>query len=101
MRRVGAEAYRAMPAKRLFVLGVGHLRRRTMEPGSRTDEPAASLSTEVVQLDERQWAVLAALKREFAPEELQADVWSGRAREAGLTREAVHRHGARARSRLV
>ena len=87
MQRVGAEAYRAMPAKRLFVLGVGHLRRRTMEPGSRTDEPAASLSTEVVQLTERQWAALAAIKREFTPQEIQADVWSSRAVEAGLTRE--------------
>ncbi len=65
--RVGAEGYRAMPARRLFVLGVGHLRRRTMEPGSRTDEPAASLSTEVVQLTDRQWAALAAIKREFCP----------------------------------
>jgi hypothetical protein len=85
MRRVGAEAYRVMPAKRLFVLGVGHIRRRTLEPGSRTEEPAASLSTDVVQLTERQWAALAAIKREFAPEEVQADVWSARAREAGLT----------------
>jgi DNA-binding Lrp family transcriptional regulator len=88
MARVGAEAYRAMPAKRLFVLGVGHLRRRTMEPGSRTDEPAASLSTEVVRLDDLQWAALAAIKREFAPDEIQADVWSARALEAGMTREA-------------
>ena len=88
MARVGAEAYRAMPAKRLFVLGVGHLRRRTMEPGSRTDEPAASLSTEVVRLDDLQWAALAAIKREFAQDEIQADVWSARALEAGMTREA-------------
>ena len=87
MARTGAEAYRAMPAKCLFVLGVGHLRRRTMEPGSRTDEPAASLSTEVVQLDERQWTVLAAIKREFSSEEVQADVWTARAREAGLPRD--------------
>src|SRR5690606_37315968 len=85
--KVGAEAFRAMPAKRLFVLGVGHIRRRTMEPGSRTEEPAASLSTDVVQLTERQWAALAAIKREFAPEEIQADVWSSRAEEAGLSRD--------------
>lgn len=87
--RVGAEAYRAMPAKRLFVLGVGHMRRRTMEPGSRTDEPAASLSTEVTQLTERQWSALAAIKREFAPSEIQRDVWSARAAEAGLTRDEL------------
>jgi DNA-binding Lrp family transcriptional regulator len=83
--RVGAEAYRAMPAKRLFALGVGHIRRRRLEPGSRTAEPAASLSTDVVRLEERQWAVLAALKRELAPEEIQAAVWAPRALEAGLS----------------
>ena len=85
VQRVGAEAYRAMPARRLFVLGVGHIRRRTLEPGSRTDEPAATLSTDVVKLDERQWAALAAIKREFAPDEIQADVWSRRAQEARLS----------------
>jgi hypothetical protein len=35
----GALAYRLMPAKRLFALGVGHVRRKGMEPGSRSDEP--------------------------------------------------------------
>src|SRR3954468_22543481 len=34
--RIGATAFRIMPAKRLFALGVGHVRRRGMEPGSRT-----------------------------------------------------------------
>ena len=37
--RIGASTFRIMPAKRLFALGVGHVRRRGMEPGSRTDEP--------------------------------------------------------------
>lgn len=87
MQRTGAEAYRAMPAACLFVLGVGHLRRRSMEPGSRTEEPAAALSTDVIQLDERQWAVMAAVKREFSLDEIQPDVWTARAREAGLTRD--------------
>ncbi len=36
--RIGADAYRIMPAKRLFALGVGHVRRRGIEPGSKTDE---------------------------------------------------------------
>jgi hypothetical protein len=88
MARTGAEAYRAMPAKRLFVLGVGHIRRRTLEPGSRTPEPAASLSTDVVALADRPWAALAAIKREFSPEEIKPDVWIDRAAEAGLTLEA-------------
>src|SRR6476646_10177937 len=31
--KIGATAFRIMPAKRLFALGVGHVRRRGMEPG--------------------------------------------------------------------
>ncbi|MEO5904607.1 MAG: Lrp/AsnC family transcriptional regulator, partial [Gemmatimonadaceae bacterium] len=34
--RIGAAAFRIMPAKRLFALGVGHVRRKGMEPGSKT-----------------------------------------------------------------
>jgi len=82
--RIGAEEYRAMPAKRLFVLGVGHLRRRSIEPGSKSDQPAEALSTDVVQLTQRQWAVLGALKREFTPDEIVRDLWTERARQAGL-----------------
>src|SRR3954447_6431463 len=37
MTMTGATAYRLMPAKRLFALGVGHVRRRGMEPGSKAD----------------------------------------------------------------
>src|SRR3954465_7338449 len=44
-REVGADAFRIMPAKRLFALGVGHVRRRGMEPGSRSDEPGRVLDT--------------------------------------------------------
>ena len=42
---VGAEAYRLMPARRLFALGVGHVRRRGLPPGSRSDEPGQVLDT--------------------------------------------------------
>jgi DNA-binding Lrp family transcriptional regulator len=82
--RTGAEAFHAMPARRLFVLGVGHLRRRTLEPGSRSAHPAEALSTDVVRLTPGQWSVLAALKRDFRPEELVRDLWAPRAIEAGL-----------------
>src|ERR1700759_1520506 len=40
MKKTGAISYRLMPAKRLFALGVGHVRRRGMEPGSKSDELA-------------------------------------------------------------
>ncbi len=43
--RVGAERFRLMPAKMLFALGVGHVRRRGLEPGARADEPARPLGT--------------------------------------------------------
>src|SRR5215213_4621447 len=36
-RLTGAMSYRLMPAKKVFALGVGHVRRRTIEPGSKAD----------------------------------------------------------------
>jgi DNA-binding Lrp family transcriptional regulator len=83
--RVGAEAYRIMPAKRLFALGVGHVRRRGIEPGSRTDEPGQVIDTNIVELSDLEWRVLEPLKREFAVEEIVDEPWRGRAREAGLS----------------
>jgi DNA-binding Lrp family transcriptional regulator len=83
--QVGAEAYRTMQAKALFVLGVGHTRRRGMEPGSRSDVPAEVMTPKQVELTDEAWRVLAALKREFAPEELCRDLWEARAVEAGVS----------------
>lgn len=88
--RVGAVAVRLMPAKRLFALGVGHVRRRGVEPGSRAEVPADVLDTEIVALDDLDWRVLVALKREFAPEEIARDLWSTRAREAGVPLETFY-----------
>ena len=82
--QTGALAYRLMPAKRLFALGVGHVRRKGMEPGSRSDEPGAVLDTTVVQLTDREWQVLGPLKREFAVDEIGSDPWAARAAEAGV-----------------
>ena len=81
---VGAEAYRLMPAKRLFALGVGHIRRRGLEPGSRADVLADVLDTHIVELSPLEWQVLVALKREFEPDELVPDIWVARAAEAGV-----------------
>ncbi len=82
--RVGARRHRLMPAKRLFVLGVGHTRRRGMEPGSKSDELADAIETTVTELTDLEWRVLIALKREFAPEELGPALWRARAAEAGV-----------------
>src|SRR2546423_4524075 len=38
--QTGAESFRIMPAKKLFALGVGHVRRRGLEPGSKSDQLA-------------------------------------------------------------
>jgi DNA-binding Lrp family transcriptional regulator len=85
--KVGATAFRIMPAKRLFALGVGHVRRKGMEPGSRTDEPGAVIDTNIVELSDLDWQVLVPLKREFSPEEIISSPWRMRAREAGVTYE--------------
>ena len=82
--KTGAESFRLMPAKRLFALGVGHVRRRGMEPGSRTEEPGAVLDTNIVELSDLDWQVLVPLKREFAPDEIGAHPWRRRAEEAGV-----------------
>ncbi|HUF28264.1 MAG TPA: hypothetical protein VMM18_14905 [Gemmatimonadaceae bacterium] len=89
--RVGAEAFRLMPAKKLFALGVGHVRRRGMPPGSRSDEPGQVLDTAVVELSSLEWRVLEPLKREFAADEVREDPWRSRAAEAGLTLEEFAR----------
>jgi hypothetical protein len=85
--QVGADAYRIMPAKRLFALGVGHVRRRGMEPGSRSDSAGRVMDTKIVELSPLEWRVLEALKREFAVDEITPDPWRSRAAEAELTLE--------------
>jgi DNA-binding Lrp family transcriptional regulator len=88
--QVGAHSYRTMQAKALFVLGVGHTRRRGMEPGSRSDAPAEVMHPQRMDLTEEEWRVLAALKREFTPEEISRDLWPARAAEAGVPLERFY-----------
>jgi len=83
--RVGAEHFQLMPAKGIFTLGVGHVRRKTIEPGSKADAPATMAPVHVAELNEQEWKVLLALKREFAPEEIQPSPWRGRAAAAGVS----------------
>jgi DNA-binding Lrp family transcriptional regulator len=80
----GAQAFRVMPAKRIFALGVGHVRRKGMEPGSKSDELAVVMDTAKVQLSDLEWQVLTALKRELEPEEVTRDLWERRAEQADL-----------------
>lgn len=81
----GAEEYLLMPAKGVFALGVGHVRRKGLEPGARAEEPAVMMTTTPADLDDEQWQVLLALKEELEPDEIVADPWSGRAARAGVS----------------
>ncbi|BDE05765.1 hypothetical protein WPS_10410 [Vulcanimicrobium alpinum] len=90
-RKIGAEAYRLMPAKYLFALGVGHVRRKGMEPGARADVLAEVKDTHIVQLTDLEWRVLTAAKREFAPDEIVRDLWRARAAEAGVSLDEFER----------
>lgn len=85
LTRIGATAYRIMPARRLFALGVGHVRRRGMEPGGKTDELGVVMDTNIVRLSALDWRVLEPLKREFTVDEIGPEPWLGRADEAGLS----------------
>lgn len=89
--RVGALRFRIMPAKALFVLGVGHTRRRGLQPGAKSDTPARVHWIKEEQLSQLEWRVLAALKREFRPEEIVPDIWRARAAEADVDLETFYR----------
>jgi DNA-binding Lrp family transcriptional regulator len=86
-RLTGAERFRVMPAKRIFALGVGHVRRKEIPPGSKSEELAVAKDTEKVELNDLEWRVLDALKREFTPEEIGRDLWRDRAEKAGVSLE--------------
>src|SRR3954452_17544835 len=90
-RKTGAERFRLMPAKGIFTLGVGHVRRKTIEPGSKAGQPAKMIPVQKVELSEHEWNVLLALKREFTPEEVKQSPWVSRASEAGVSLEEFYR----------
>ncbi len=89
--KIGAEHFRIMPAKKLFVLGVGHVRRKDLEFGSRADAPADVHDTAPVELSDLEWKVLVPLKREFELSEITNNPWAPRAAEAGVSLEEFHR----------
>ena len=86
-QQTGAEKFILLPAKKLFALGVGHMRRRGMEPGAKADVPAEVTDVSIAQLNELEWKILVALKREFAPQEIVSDLWRARAKDAGVSLE--------------
>jgi hypothetical protein len=89
--KVGAERFRIMPAKGIFTLGVGHVRRKTIEPGSKASGAAEMIPVHVVDLSGHEWNILLALKREFEPEEIGLSPWKKRAENAGIPLEEFFR----------
>ena len=86
-RIVGADDVILMPAKGIFALGVGHVRRKSIPLGSRADEPAKMMTTTTVELNDLEWKVLLALKGELSSDEIHENPWQARADEAGVTFE--------------
>lgn len=85
--KIGADKYRIMPTLRQFVLGVGHMRRKNMAVGEKSDAPAMDMIPAIVQLDDRDWNVLVTLKRDFKAGEISETLWEARAAEAGISLE--------------
>jgi DNA-binding Lrp family transcriptional regulator len=90
-RQTGCETFKLLPAKKLFALGVGHVRRRGMEPGSKSDELAVVQDTNLVELSDLDWRVLCELKREFTPDEIRRDLWQPRAEASGASLDEFYR----------
>jgi len=76
-----------MQAHGIFALGVGHVRRKTMEPGEKADEPAVMMTTNIADLDAEEWNVLLNLKGDLKSEEIGPEPWAGRAKDAGVSLE--------------
>lgn len=83
-KEIGAEKYRVMPALRAFALGVGHMRRKGMRIGEMSNERAVPIEPSIVELSERDWDVLLALKCDLDPDEIGLGVWERRAQAAGI-----------------
>ena len=84
---IGAEKFILMPAKGIFSLGVGHVRRKNLPPGSKADSPAKMLTTNVVELNQLEWRVLLSIKEELGIHEINEDPWLNRAQSIGLSKD--------------
>ncbi len=90
LKKTGATSFLLLPAKGIFTLGVGHVRRKKCEPGDRSPTPATMMVPSVVHLSELEWKVLTLLKRDFLPEEISPFPWRRRAQEAGVLEEEFY-----------
>lgn len=84
LKLTGATEYLLMPANGVFALGVGHIRRRALEPGDKADAPAVMMTTVPAELTPEEWKVLLILKEELSLDEINENPWAGRAELASL-----------------
>ena len=101
MRHTGCEKFKLMPARGIFALGVGHVRRKAIEPGDKVAEPAHMIKVGVVELTDLEWEILLALKRELTLDEVRTGLWATRAAEAGVDLETFCRVAEDLNSRKV
>ncbi len=85
LRLTGATEYLLMPANGVFALGVGHTRRKILEPGDKADDAATMMTTTAVDLTAEEWEVLLALKEELTLDEINDNPWTNRAVIAGVS----------------
>lgn len=83
-RIIGARDFVLLPARGIFSLGVGHMRRRGLRPGDKQPEPAAMSTTASVALSDEEWKVLLVLKEQLEPEEMVENPWGKRAASLGM-----------------
>ena len=87
LRLTGATEYLLMPARGVFALGVGHARRKTLQPGDMAEQPASMMTTTPVELTAEEWNVLLALKEELSLAEICENPWASRAERAAVSLE--------------
>ena len=88
---VGARDFVLLPAKGIFSLGVGHIRRRGLQPGDKRPQPATMTTTASVALSDQEWKVLLVLKEQLTPEEMIENPWEGRASMLGMDTKTFFR----------
>jgi len=94
-RLTSAEEFILMPAHGIFSLGVGHVRRKAIQPGDKSDKPATMMTTTVVDLEPEEWEVLLALKGELSADEIGPEPWARRAEQVNLPIDEFCRIAAR------
>ncbi|MFZ5807000.1 MAG: Lrp/AsnC family transcriptional regulator [Verrucomicrobiota bacterium] len=83
-KRIGAKQYFLLPARGIFVLSVGHIRRANMALDSKSPHPVRMQMPKKIRLSRREWKILEIIQREFQPEEIQKNLWQKRAEKKGI-----------------